>query len=134
MIYSEKWAAAQARLAKLGVRDGDLEERFLKSSGSGGQNVNKVETAVTLIHRPSGIVLRCQEERSQWLNRCLARQRLAEKLEARAREKAASERHEKEKIRRKHRGRSASSKARMLKNKRFRASLKNARQPVRNDD
>jgi len=126
---SDSWADAAARLAKLGVFEGDLEERFLRSGGPGGQNVNKVETAVLLVHRPTGISVRAQEERSQWANRLAARARLADKIEAWKRESAARARHEREKERRRKRGRSKASKARMLEDKRRRSQVKRNRRP-----
>lgn len=124
----------EARLAKLGVRPGDLVESFTCSGGAGGQNVNKVESAVLLVHRPSGVVVRCQEERSQGQNRLIARARLADRLEAAARERAARLRHESERIRRSKRGRSKNSKARMLENKRHRSVVKLRRGRVRADE
>lgn len=125
------WLGVEARLARLGVRAGDLDESFLRGGGSGGQNVNKVETSVLLVHRPTGIAVRCEEERSQGLNRYLARVRLAEKLEAAARERQARKRHEAELERRRKRGRSRSSKARVLADKRRRSSVKARRGRVR---
>ena len=73
------------RMARLGIRDVDLEETFSRSSGPGGQNVNKVATAVTLRHRPSGISVTVQDSRSQAMNRKLARQRLLDAIEDRQR-------------------------------------------------
>lgn len=131
---SSRFSDIDARLAKLGVRPEDLDEIFSRSGGAGGQNVNKVETAVTLIHRPSGTVVRCSEERSQGLNRLLARRRLAEKLEARERERAARERHEAERLRRQRRGRPRKAKVRMLRDKKHRAGIKSLRGRVRGDE
>lgn len=128
------WSDVEARLAKLGVRAEDLEESFLRSGGSGGQNINKVETAVLLVHRPSGLFVRCQEARSQGQNRLIARLRLAEKLEDAARARAAARRHADELARRRSRGRSRRAKARMLDDKRHRAGVKNRRGRVRGDE
>jgi peptide chain release factor len=69
------------RLARLGIVEEDLEERFVRASGRGGQKLNKTSTCVWLTHRPTGILVKCEASRSQALNRFLARRRLAEKLE-----------------------------------------------------
>jgi protein subunit release factor B len=72
----------QQKMAELGVREEDLEESFARSSGAGGQHVNKTSTAVHLRHIPSGISVTCMVERSQSLNRFLARRELLERIEA----------------------------------------------------
>ena len=134
MMTSDQWTAAQTRLRKLGVRDEDLDERFQRSGGAGGQNVNKVETSVTLTHRPIGVSVRCDEERSQWQNRLRARTRLAERLENLAREKIARDRHERERIKRQKRGLSKGAKARRRANKLHRSNVKGHRRGVSGDE
>jgi len=117
-------------LKSLGVRDADLEESFIRSSGPGGQNVNKVSTCVVLKHAPSGLVVRCQKERSQALNRFWARRLLCDKLEERMLGKASAAQSEAEKLRRQKRRRSRRSKQRMLEGKRQRSEVKAGRRTV----
>ena len=133
-VSSDKWTALEARLLKLGIREQDLAERFVRAGGPGGQHVNKVSTCVVLTHRPSGLSVRCQEERSQGLNRFLARKRLAEKMEDTLLGAASKRRQEIEKIRRQKRKRSKRAKEKMLEAKHHRAGLKKNRKAVGNED
>jgi len=128
-VSPEKEQALLARMARLGVRAEDLEESFVRSGGKGGQNVNKVSTCVVLRHRPTGTVVKCQAERSQALNRFLARRLLLDRLEARARGAAEARAAEAARIRRQKRRRSRRAKEKMLAAKRAQAGKKAARRP-----
>ena len=120
----------EQRMTRVGIREADLEESFARSSGPGGQNVNKVATAVTLRHLPSGISVSVQDSRSQAVNRKLARERLLEAIE-RARQKLrAAETAEREKARRTKSPRPAALKRKILEEKRKRGELKKQRAKV----
>ncbi|MEI6845576.1 MAG: peptide chain release factor-like protein [Candidatus Firestonebacteria bacterium] len=90
-VSIEKRNSLEAAMAKFGIRERDLIEKFLRSGGPGGQNVNKVETCVYLKHLPTGIEVKCQKERSQAKNRYFARKILVKKLETKILGKLSSE-------------------------------------------
>ena len=123
-VSPEKQHALAARMRALGVREDELEEHFVRSGGKGGQNVNKVSTCVVLRHRPTGVIVKCQRERSQALNRFLARRDLLDKLEARARGVAEAALAERARIRRQKRQRSRRAKEKLLAAKRALSSKK----------
>jgi protein subunit release factor B len=127
-VSPEKANALRARMARIGIREADLDEQFIRSGGHGGQNVNKVATCVVLVHLPTGVRVRCQQERTQGLNRFLARRELCDKIEAReqgAKDAAAAER---ARIRRQKRRRSKRADEKRLAAKRARGETKAARQ------
>jgi protein subunit release factor B len=133
-VSPEKVRALAERLAGLGIRDADLEEQFVRSGGHGGQNVNKVATCVVLRHLPSGITVKCQETRTQAMNRFLARRLLCDRIEERRIGAASRAQQEAERIRRQKRRRSRRAKAKMLADKRARSATKSARRPVGADE
>ncbi|MBN1405411.1 MAG: peptide chain release factor-like protein [Candidatus Omnitrophica bacterium] len=108
----------------LGIREADLDEKFIRSQGPGGQNVNKTSTCVYIKHRPTGVEIKCQQERSQALNRFLARRMLVNKIESTILGKKAEDRKKIEKIRRQKRKRSRRAKEKMLRYKKMRSEKK----------
>ena len=126
-VGTQKQNALLKKMEGLGIREEDLVEKFIRSGGAGGQNVNKVATCVYLKHVPTGVEVKEQRERSQALNRFLARRTLAEKIESMVAGKASEEQQRREKIRRQKRKRSKRAKEKVLQQKKQQTEKKKRR-------
>lgn len=125
----------QRRMSRLGIREEDLEERFIRGAGAGGQKINKTSSTVQLCHLPTGIEVRCQRERKQSTNRYWARIELCERIEAQRKEARMEAQNEREKARRQKRPRPRGLKEKILRTKKVRADVKkNRSRPRRGDD
>ena len=123
-VSSDKERAIAARMIELGVAENDFEESFVRSSGPGGQKVNKSSSCVYLVHIPTGLSVKCQTERSQSLNRFLARRLILDKIELRQKGFIAEAKKKLEKIRRQKRKRSKRAKEKILTDKHQQAEKK----------
>lgn len=133
-LKTETLAQIRERMRAAGVREEDLDERFVLGSGSGGQKINKTSSAVCLRHLPSGVVVKMQASRSRELNRWLARRALAERLLAAVAGARTAQQQESERIRRQKRRKSRRQRARTLDDKRHHAGKKAGRARVAPDD
>ena len=134
MVTGETQAKLQKRMEALGILEQDLDEHFIRGSGSGGQKINKTSSCVQLIHRPSGIEIRCQQTRSQADNRYWARRELCDRIEEKKLGEKSAKQQAIEKIRRQKRRRSRRAKARMLDAKTKQGTKKKLRGRIRSDE
>lgn len=130
-VTPRKQKQLEARMAELGIAEDDLVERFIRGSGSGGQKINKTSSCVYLLHRPTGIEVKCQRERSQALNRFFARRELCEKRAEQIEGEKSRRQQAQERIRRQKRRRSRRAKENVLEAKHRQAERKVRRRPVR---
>ncbi|MHB8482936.1 MAG: peptide chain release factor family protein [Nitrospiria bacterium] len=128
-VSAQKEKDLAQRMKKLNVREEDIEESFVRSSGAGGQNVNKTSTCVVLHHLLTGIKVKCQIERSQALNRFHARKILLDKIEKEREGRLSAEQKRIEKIRRQKRKSSRRAKLKVLEEKSHQAKKKSLRNP-----
>jgi len=134
MVTVETQGKLKERMEKLEILEQDLDEHFIRGSGSGGQKINKTSSCVQLIHRPSGIEIRCQQTRSQADNRYWARRELCEKVEEQVLGEMSTKRQAAEKIRRQKRRRSRRAKAKMLDAKTKQGTKKKLRGRIRPEE
>jgi len=133
-VSAEKIQALTERMANLGVSENEFAESFIRSSGPGGQKVNKSSTCVHLMHIPTGLSVKCQRERSQGLNRFLARRLLLDKIEAQQKGFAEEKKKLREKIRRQKRKRRKKTKEKILAAKHKRSEIKAMRGKVTDNE
>ncbi|MFA5093030.1 MAG: peptide chain release factor-like protein [Candidatus Omnitrophota bacterium] len=126
-----KTMTLEERMAQLGVREDDIVEKFIRSSGPGGQNVNKTSTCVYLKHLPTGLEVKCQRQRSQMLNRSLARHILVSKIAQRMRLDNLQKQSLKAQIMRRDRKKPKGLKRKILENKRKHSEKKSVRRKIR---
>jgi len=123
-VSQKKEEALLARMEKLGIREEDLRESFVRASGPGGQKVNKTSSCVFLVHLPTGLSVKCQDERSRALNRFLARRILIDRVERVQKGRASLQRQKIEKIKRQKRKRSKRAQEKVLRLKHIQSEKK----------
>jgi len=126
-VSQGKEKALHYKMEQLNIKESDIVEHFVRSRGHGGQNVNKTSTCVYLKHLPSGIEVKCQRERSQSLNRFLARRILVNKIENAILGRESEEQKRIEKIKRQKRKRSKRAKEKVLELKHIQSKKKKSR-------
>lgn len=126
-IGKDKEQFLKIRMVRLGIKESDLEERFIRSGGCGGQKLNKTSSCVYIKHVPTGIEVKCQKERSQSLNRFFARRILVDKIESEILGTESKEQKRIAKIKRQKRKRSKKAKEKILKDKKIRSEKKQLR-------
>ena len=134
MSIGETEARIRARMGRLGINEADLEEQFVRGTGSGGQKINKTSSCVVLKHLKSGKVIHCQRGRSRVANRLFARDELCDRIESEKNAEQLRKRQERERKRRRNRPRPAGVKKRILKSKRLRGEVKKLRRKPSRDD
>ena len=133
-VHPDKEAALLRRMTVLGIAEADLQEWFIRGGGPGGQKTNKTSSTVCLRHQPTGLEVRCARERSQSLNRFLARRELCDKIAAKLHGEKSKKEQEREKIRRQKRRRSRRQTAIMVDGKKKHGAKKALRQRPGFDD
>ena len=132
-ITPQKMLALQARMEQLKIAETDLEERFIRGGGAGGQKINKTSSTVVLVHKPTGLEVRSASSRSQALNRFLARRELCEKVAEKILGEKSARQQEREKIRRQKRRKSSRQIAKMVDDKKHHGRIKRLRQKPAED-
>jgi len=133
-ISQDKETVLRERMEHLGVREEEFRETFIRSSGPGGQKVNKTSSCVYLVHLPTGLSVKCQQERSQTMNRFLARRILLDRIERLRTGLVSAERMRVEKIRRQKRRRSRRAQEKILESKHLQSEKKSLRTRVGPDE
>ncbi|NLG34406.1 MAG: peptide chain release factor-like protein [Lentisphaerae bacterium] len=133
-VTPDKEARLLRQMRKLGIDESDLEEKFIRGGGPGGQKTNKTSSTVCLRHMPTGLEVRCAQERSQSMNRFLARRELCEKIAEKLHGEKTKKQQEREKIRRQKRRRSRRQTAIMVDAKKKHGAKKALRKKPAHDD